>query len=103
LKYLVIAALLALLLLLLYSRIHPYLKILGKILGTIRTIAGSQTTGSAGVSSSAKGDGRLVRCVACGTWVPAERAVGLKSNLAAYCSSECLEKTPVADRRKAAS
>jgi hypothetical protein len=100
LKYLVIASVIALLLLLLYSKLHPYIKMLGKIVGTVKTIANSAS--SAGGARPNKVDGKLIRCVSCGTWVPAGRAVGVKPNLA-YCSSECLEKSAASERRKAAS
>ena len=104
LKYLVIAALVALLLLLLYSRVHPYIQFLKKILGAAKTVADSQSTGGRAVRNSrAKVDGKLVRCVSCGTWIPAERAIGPKTNLASYCSRECLEKSSASDKRKAAS
>ena len=100
LKYLIIGSLLALLLLLIYSKLHPYIKMLGKVVGTVRTLANTGSVAS-GVRPN-KVDGKLVRCVSCGTWIPAGRAVGVKSNLA-YCSTECLEKSSAADRRKAAS
>jgi len=100
LKYLIIASVLALLLLLLYSKLHPYIKMLGKIVGTVKTIANSGSV--AGASTRSKVDGKLIRCVSCGTWIPAERAVGVKPNLA-YCSTDCLEKSSASERRKAAS
>ena len=99
LKYLIIGAVLVLLLLLVYSKLHPYLKMLGKVIGTVRTIA---NTGSvAGAARPGKVDAKLVKCVSCGTWVPAGRAVGLKTNLA-YCSTDCLEKSAGSARHKAA-
>ena len=100
LKYLIIGSLLALLLLLLYSKLHPYIKMLGKIVGTVKTIANSGSV--AGSARPGKVDGKLVKCVGCGTWVPAGRAVGVKSSLA-YCSTDCLEKSAASERRKAAS
>jgi len=104
LKYLVIAALASLLFLLLYARLRPYIIFLQKILGTVKTVADSQSYGSGpGRSSAPKVDGKLVRCVSCGTWIPADRAIGPKTNLASYCSRECLEKSPASDKRKAAS
>ncbi|MEK6282248.1 MAG: hypothetical protein AABN95_17970 [Acidobacteriota bacterium] len=93
-KYLVIAALLVLLLLLLYSRVHPYIKLLKKILGTVRTMTGSPSNSAGGArGSTAKVESKLVRCVGCGTWVPANRAISPMGS-SAYCSRECLEKTP---------
>ena len=34
---------------------------------------------------------RLLRCAACGTWMPASRAVSLRAG-ATYCSHACLER-----------
>ena len=99
LKYLIIGSLLVLLLLLVYSKLHPYIKMLGKFLGTVRSIA---NTGLAGAARPGRVDGKLVKCVSCGTWVPAGRAVGIKTN-SVYCSTACLEKSAAARRHKAAS
>jgi hypothetical protein len=100
LKYLIIGAVLVLLLLLLYSKLHPYIKMLGKFLGTVRKIANAGSV--AGVARPGKVDGKLVKCVSCGTWVPAGRAVAIKTN-SAYCSTDCLEKSAAAQRHQAAS
>ena len=100
LKYLVIGSLLVLLLLLLYSKLHPYIKMLGKFVGTVRTIANAGS--SSGGARPGKVDGKLVKCVSCGTWVPSGRSVGVKTNLA-YCSTDCLEKSAATQRHKAAS
>jgi hypothetical protein len=102
LKYLVIAGVVALLLVFVYSRVRPYLKLAGKILGTAKSMAESQSTGGVRTSRS-KSDKKLVRCVACGTWVPTDRAFGSKPSVAPYCSRECLEKASTAGRRTAAS
>ena len=100
LKYLIIGSLLVLLLLLLYSKLHPYIKMLGKFVGTARSIANAGS--AAGAARPGKVDGKLVKCVSCGTWVPAGRAVKVKTNLS-YCSTDCLEKSAAAPRHKAAS
>jgi hypothetical protein len=90
LKYLVIAALLLLVLLLIYSRIHPYIKLLQKMLGVVKTV----TSPTPETSRSAPGsvESKLVRCVGCGTWVPADRAIGAGVGSQIYCSRECFEK-----------
>jgi hypothetical protein len=104
LKYLIVATVLVLFLVLVYSKLHPYFKTLGKIVGTIRTIAKAGKTGNTTGSSTGRVEGKLVRCVTCGTWVPMERGIGRKANLAAtYCSTQCLEKASETARRKAAS
>jgi hypothetical protein len=104
LKFLVIAALFFLLLLLLYSRIYPYILVLKKLFGGVaRTMADSPTKpGGAFKGSTAKSDGKLVRCVGCGTWIPAGRALGSKAGSSVYCSRECIEKTSNGKERKMA-
>jgi hypothetical protein len=103
LKSLIIAALFALLLLLLYSKLHPYITFLKKILGTAKTMVDSpRGPGSAATASTPKGDKKLVRCVGCGTWVPAERAIGTGAVVSVYCSRECLEKSSNGKERKIA-
>jgi len=92
LKYLVIACLFALLLLLLYARIRPYLVALQKILTVARNITDSPSTSNSAGRERGVTDSKLVRCVACGTWVPAERAIGTGAGGSVYCSRECLEK-----------
>jgi len=104
LKYLVIAALFALLLLLLYSRLYPYIQFLKKILGVAKSIGDSPPNQSdVFKGSNAKPDRKLVRCVSCGTWIPAERAIGKGGGMSVYCSRECIEKPTVSGKKKAAS
>lgn len=90
-KYLVIAAILFLLLLI-YSRVRPYIKMAKKFVGVVKDVTGSPADGARG--TNAKSDSKLVRCVSCGTWIPANRAIGAGKGSATYCSRECLEKTP---------
>ena len=103
-KFLVIVALLSLLLLLLYSRIYPYILILKKIFGGVaRTLDDSPRNPSENFKgSTTKADGKLVRCVSCGTWIPAGRAIGNKAGSSVYCSRECIEKTSNGQERKIA-
>jgi hypothetical protein len=98
LKYLFIAALLSLLFLLLYSRLRPYLEFFHKM---YRTLNADLASGSPG-STTAKTEKELIRCVACGTWVPADRVIGATSGLSAYCSRDCLEKASTGKKRKLA-
>ena len=101
-KFLVIVALLSLLLLLLYSRIYPYILILKKIFGGVAKTMDDSPANPLSRKSTAKSDGTLVRCVGCGTWIPAERAIGNKAGLPVYCSRECIEKTSNGKERKMA-
>jgi hypothetical protein len=102
LKILVIVALFSLLLLLLYSRIYPYLLILKKIFGVARTITDSPANAGTSGGETAKSDGKLVRCVGCGTWIPAGRAIGNKTGASVYCSRDCIEKASNGKERKIA-
>ena len=89
-KYLVIAALLFLFLLLLYSRVRPYINAIKKVMASLQ--GGSQQT-PGGTRSTGKVESKLVRCVACGTWIPADRVISAMGS-SAFCSRECLEKPP---------
>lgn len=100
-KVLIIAALFALFLLLVYSKLYPYIRALKKIFNTAKTLA--DVPGNGREESAARGDNKLVRCVACGIWIPADRAIGTGVRLSVYCSRECIEKSTASSRTKAAS
>lgn len=104
-KVLVIAVLVALLLLLLYSRIYPYIQFIKKLFGGVARSLNDSAATSGGASKAASGRvaGKLVRCVSCGTWIPTERAIGSGGGRTVYCSRECLEKSAGSEKRKAAS
>jgi hypothetical protein len=103
LKFLVIAALFTLLLLLLYSKLYPYLQALKKIFGAAKTMADSPLNANDPTRSpTSKGGRKLVRCVGCGTWIPAERAIGTGAGQTVYCSRECIEKSSNGKERKMA-
>jgi len=97
LKFLVIAALFALLLLLVYSRVYPYLNLMKKILGAMGSAAPNPNEGR---TAGALDDRKLLRCVSCGTWVPAERALGKGTGGSVFCSRECREKGANSNERK---
>jgi hypothetical protein len=78
-KYLIIAALVSIIFVLIYSRVRPYLQLIQKIGQSLN----QQQTPSTN---------KLVRCDSCGTWIPAERALSLNSGLAKYCSPECFSR-----------
>ncbi|MFN2511076.1 MAG: hypothetical protein ABR568_06475 [Pyrinomonadaceae bacterium] len=101
LKYLIIGVLVALLFLLIYSRLRPYIELLRKVSSALK---GGLDANSSAVprGRSTKSENKLVRCVACGTWIPAERAIGAGSNMSEYCSRECLEKAATGEKRKLA-
>lgn len=100
-KYLIIVGLLVLVFLLIYSRLRPYIQLLQKVLSALRgTLEKDSSSGSR--ARSTRIENKLVRCVSCGTWIPAERAIGAGSRMSEYCSRECLEKSAAEPKRKLA-
>ena len=89
-KYLVLAALLFLFLLLVYSRVRPYIQAIKKVMASLQ---GGSERATGEKRSTVKVESKLVRCVACGTWIPADRVISAMGS-SAYCSRECLEKPP---------
>jgi late competence protein required for DNA uptake (superfamily II DNA/RNA helicase) len=79
-KYLIIAALVSIIFVLVYSRIRPYLKLIQQITNSLNAPPEPKTPSR----------NKLVRCDRCGTWIPADRAMTLNSGLATYCSAECM-------------
>jgi len=89
LKYLVVIALLALLLVLLYRRLRPYLKTIRNFINTVRQFQ----TEAARPKRQAETE-KLVRCAACGVWIPITRALTSRSGEMLFCSVECLGGKP---------
>jgi len=79
-KYVVIAALVSIIFVLVYSRIRPYLKLMQQVADSLNAPPEQKTPSR----------NKLVRCDRCGTWIPADRSIKLGSGLATYCSAECL-------------
>ncbi|HJT30046.1 MAG TPA: hypothetical protein VJ784_21695 [Pyrinomonadaceae bacterium] len=79
-KYVIIAALLAIIFVLVYSRVRPYLKLIQQLTDSLNAPPDQKTPSR----------NKLVRCDRCGTWIPADRAMNLNSGLATYCSAECM-------------
>jgi ribosomal protein S26 len=73
-----------------------------KVLRLLRGPVDSADAAATGRKASIKTENKLVRCVACGTWIPADRAIGAGSKLSEYCSRECLEKSATGKERKLA-
>ncbi|HSQ22861.1 MAG TPA: PP0621 family protein [Pyrinomonadaceae bacterium] len=84
-KYLVVIALVALLLFLLYRRVRPYIKSLSQIVDVIRQF--QKSSSPAGRQPGAE---KLVRCATCGIWIPVSRALTSRSEVV-FCSTKCLE------------
>jgi hypothetical protein len=109
LKYLFILLLFAFVAFLVYWRLRPYIRGLRRFLGALREVKRMREGGSPGfpqqqASPKRPANEKLKRCAACGTWMPASRAVSLRGG-ATYCSHTCLERAADAPRhvRKSAS
>jgi len=79
-KYLVIAVLVSIIFVLVYSRIRPYLKLIEQLTNSLNAPPQEKTPSR----------NKLVRCDRCGTWIPADRSMKLNSGMATYCSAECM-------------
>jgi hypothetical protein len=101
-KYLLILALFAAVAFLIYWRLRPYIRGLRRFLGVLRDVKRMREgapLGSTQQKASPKKavNEKLQRCAACGTWMPASRAVSLRGG-ATYCSHTCLERAADAPR-----
>jgi hypothetical protein len=84
LKYLLVIALLALLVFLLYRKLRPYLRSIRQIINAIRQFQSATVKPEKPGAKSEK----LVCCETCGTWVPAGRTLAGAGD-AVFCSAEC--------------
>ena len=89
-KYLIIAALVSIVFVLVYTRVRPYLKLIQKVVQSLNVVTDINT--STAVQQKTASHNKLVRCDGCGTWIPSERALSLNSGLATYCSPECFNR-----------
>jgi hypothetical protein len=101
LKYLIIAALVGFVFVVVYARLRPYLQLIRKVVNSLNVSAGVASP-TASPQQRSGGEHKLVRCAGCGTWIPANRTFNLNSGLATYCSRECLEKKAAPKERKLA-
>ena len=99
-KYLIIAALVSIVFVLVYTRVRPYLKLIQKVVQSLNVVTDINTS-TATTRQKIPSRNKLVRCDSCGTWIPAERALSLNSGLATFCSTECMAK-PASKERKLA-
>ena len=97
-KYLIIAALVSIIFVLVYSRVRPYLKLIQKIASSLNA-AVDVTTTTPTQRRKTPSKNKLVRCASCGTWIPAERALNLNSGLAIFCSAECMANKSAKERK----
>jgi hypothetical protein len=97
LKYLIVAAILAALFLILYLRLRPYINLARRMLGVLRQARnmseGQTMPGVQSARPKKADDERLVRCASCGTWLPASRALTLRATSSNFCSHACMERS----------
>jgi hypothetical protein len=101
-KYLIIAALVSIIFVLVYSRVRPYLKLIQKVVSSLNAAVDITTSSGTTAQPKTPSKNKLVRCESCGTWIPAERALNLNSGLATVCSAECMAKQQASKERKIA-
>ena len=107
-KYLFVLALFAVAAFMIYWRMRPFIRGVRRFLGVVREVnrmsAGAQQDLPRQQQKRATGE-KLVRCAACGTWMPASRAVTLRATGVNYCSHSCLERAAASPHkaRKSAS
>ena len=102
-KYLFVLLLFTVVAFLVYWRLRPYIRAARRFLGVVREANRVRT--SAAQSDLPRQNRRetaaaekLARCAACGTWLPASRAVSLRAGTT-YCSHACLERAADSPRR----
>jgi hypothetical protein len=99
-KYLLIAALIALAFVAVYSRLRPYLLLIRKVVTALN--ASVTVDSSTPTHQNRSAENKLVKCAGCQTWIPEDRAMNLRKGTAVYCSPECLEgKAETKERRLA--
>jgi hypothetical protein len=103
LKYLIVLGVVAIIFyLVLYWRLRPYIAMLRRFLGVVREMREMNEPRQPSRRASVEAGERLVRCDACGTWIPAPRAIKLHGSAASYCSHACLENAATGGKRKTA-
>ena len=100
-KYLIIAALVSIIFVLVYARVRPYLKLIQKVVQSFNVVTEINTSAAA-AQPKTPSKNKLIRCDSCGTWIPAERALSLNSGLATFCSAECMANRGSSKERKLA-
>jgi hypothetical protein len=103
LKLLIVLGIIGVIFLLIYLRLRPYIRMARQMFGIARGVGRAAGQANASTPAGRSSGDRLVRCAACETWIPASRALQLRSSTAAYCSTACLETSAEGGRRKAAS
>lgn len=102
-KYLFILALFSLVAFFIYWRLRPYIQGVRRFLGVVREMRsmnqGTRTDAPSQEQRKSVPNEKLSRCAACGTWMPASRAVKLRATGATFCSHACLERSADSKQR----
>lgn len=105
-KYLFVLGLLAFVAFLIYLRLRPYIRGVRRFLGVVREVNRMNARSAAGIPRQNQSQqrrpeaaGKLIRCAACGTWIPSTSAVTLRATGATFCSHACLERSADTPRR----
>lgn len=100
---LIIYGIFAVILFLLYLRLRPFIRMARQMFGVAREVHRVTRPASTASTQKATASESLVRCSACGTWIPQGRALKLRASNTSYCSAACLERSAQGSKRKAAS
>jgi RNA polymerase-binding transcription factor DksA len=87
-KYIIILSILIATLTILYMRLRPYIKMIRQAIDFARQI---QTPKVERSGNKKVNETKLVKCVSCGTWIPAARALASGQMSSIYCSQTCME------------
>ena len=76
-----------------YVRVRPYVTTARRLLGFVRDARNLAANDPADASRrrASRSAEKLVRCSACGTWLPASRALPHRNSSSVFCSHACLE------------
>lgn len=92
-KWLIILGLILLVIILIASRYRKQIQMGLYVFRMFRKMRQMNQTPEKQINTKAEtGDGTLVNCAKCGTWIPQNKAIKLRSGVF-YCSSNCLETT----------
>ena len=105
-KYLLLCVILSVAGLIIYQRLRPYIAFARRVFGHVRAAQRINTDGqrapTAGPPGQARAGEPLVRCAACGAWLPASRALVFRATKTAFCSPDCMERASSGSVRKRA-
>ncbi len=92
-KWIIIIGLLLVVLMLIASRYRKQIQMALYVFRMFRKMRQMNKTGEKQINAAANSiETNLVNCAKCGTWIPQNKAVELRSGVF-YCSASCLETT----------